>query len=132
LLVRTKDLFPFHVRDSNCERWTQCILQNCICKLFWVTRLGCPPQEKFTRPITWLATFLEMTIQCYLLESSNIIIKSYNIQASSHFPWLLKLHVMHYFREVASGHVHKLLKKVRIFFFHDFTSTNEIFKVSFL
>jgi len=45
-----------------------------------------------------------------LLESSNIIIKSYNVQAKKN-PQFLKPYIMHYFFwKVASGHVHKLIK----------------------
>jgi hypothetical protein len=52
--------------------------------------------------------FFEIIIQYCLLKSLNIIIISYKIQTNSLFPQLLKPYVMHYFKDIASGHVCKL------------------------
>jgi hypothetical protein len=76
---------------SRCERRSKGIFRNNFSKLNKVTKFACFTHEKFihVRSLFRRTSLLELVIQSIILESSNIIIWQYNVQASSLSPKLL-------------------------------------------
>jgi hypothetical protein len=60
-VCKSQRFLPLHMCDSCYEKWTLCIFQNSVYKLFRVMRLSCFIEEKFTptKPLTWWTTFLK-------------------------------------------------------------------------